>query len=441
MNTTRREFIRDSALAVAGLSMGSGLSRPLHAARGMLAPGNKVVVGLIGCRGMGFANLKAFLQNPEVECAALCDVDQQVLDERLSDISRLTGKKPLVYGDYRELLEKKDIDAVIVATPDHWHCLMAVNAMEAGKHVYVEKPLANSIHECNVMLNAAARYKKVVQVGQWQRSDPHWRQAVAFVHSGKLGRVRMVKAWAFIGWKRSLPILPDEPVPPGLDYDMWLGPATKRPFNRNRFHFNFRWFWDYAGGLMTDWGVHLLDYALLGMQQYAPKSVVSSGGKYAFPDDPMETPDTQQAIYEFDGFGLIWEHTIGISGGNYGREHGVAFIGEKGTLVVDRRGWEVIPEVQSNAPLMEAVPLTTIEAKGLEMHVRNFLDSITSGERLNAPIEIGAHIARIAHLGNIAYRTGRRIFWDPVSSTIVNDDAANRYLVPAYREPWKLPVY
>jgi predicted dehydrogenase len=390
---------------------------------------------------MGFANLKAFLQNPEVECAALCDVDQQVLEERLSEITKLTGKKPLAYKDYRELLENKDIDAVIVATPDHWHCLIAVNAMEAGKDVYVEKPLANTIQECNVMLNAAARYNKVVQVGQWQRSDPHWQQAVAFVHSGKLGRVRMVKAWAFIGWKGSLPIMADELVPPGVDYDMWLGPAAKRPFNRNRFHFTFRWFWDYAGGLMTDWGVHLLDYALLGMNQYAPKSVMSSGGKYAFPDDPMETPDTQQTIFEFDGFGLIWEHTIGIYGGNYGREHGVAFIGEKGTLVVDRGGWEVIPEVQNNTPLMEAVPLTKIEAKGLDLHVRNFLNGIKSGEKLNTPIEIGAHIARIAHLGNIAYRTGRKIYWDPVSSKIVNDDAASKFLMPVYREPWKLPVY
>jgi predicted dehydrogenase len=441
MKTTRRKFIRNTAIVIAGIGAGSSIPSGVKAAAKRIAASDRIVVGLIGCRGMGYADLKAFLLNPEVVCGALCDVDQKILDERVQNLKESYDITPLVYNDYRKLLENKDIDAVIIATPDHWHCLQTVHALEAGKEIYIEKPLANSVHECKIMLNAANRYNKIIQVGQWQRSDPHWQEAVGFVHSGRLGHIRMVKAWSYVGWKGALPILPDEPVPPGVDYDMWLGPAPERPFNRNRFHFTFRWFWDYAGGLMTDWGVHLLDYALLGMKVKTPGSVISSGGKYAFPEDPMETPDTQQAIYEFDGFGLIWEHTIGISGGNYGRDHGVAFIGENGTLVVDRNGWEVIPEIKNNTPLMEAVPLHEKEGRGLELHVRNFLDCIRTRERPNASVEAGAHIARIAHLGNIAYRTGRKIYWDSESNQILHDEMAEKLLTPAYREPWKLPEY
>ncbi|MBN1414217.1 MAG: Gfo/Idh/MocA family oxidoreductase [Bacteroidales bacterium] len=441
MKTSRRKFVKDTTLALAG--MGVGLSFPLQiaAVTKKTAPSDKIVVGLIGCKGMGFSNIRSFLQHPEVECGALCDIDQQVLNERMGNLNESYNIKPLVYTDYRRMLENKDIHAVIVATPDHWHCLQTIHALEAGKDVYVEKPLANSVGECTLMENAARKYNRIIQVGQWQRSDPHWQEAVTFVHSGKLGHIRLVKAWSYVGWKGALPILQDEPVPPGIDYDMWLGPAPERPFNRNRFHFTFRWFWDYAGGLMTDWGVHLLDYALFGMNVYTPKSVISSGGKYAFPGDPMETPDTQQAIYEFDGFGVIWEHTIGIYGGNYGRGHGVAYIGENGTLVVDRNGWEVIPEIKNKTPLMEAIPLHKIESKGLDLHVSNFIDCMKSREKPNAPVETGAHIARIAHLGNIAYRTGKKIFWNAYENNIISNEEAGALLVPEYRKPWVLPRY
>jgi len=315
-----------------------------------------------------------------------------------------------------------------------------VYACEAGKDVYCEKPLANSIEEVNIMLKAARKYDRVVQVGQWQRSDPHWKKAVDFVHSGKLGRVRTVKVWAYIGWVGKLPSFPDEPTPEGVDYDMWLGPAPKRPFNKNRFHFSFRWFWDYAGGLMTDWGVHLLDYGLFGMNRYVPNSIISSGGKYAFPNDAMETPDTQQAIYDFGDFGLIWEHTIGISSGSYGREHGVAFIGEYGTLVVDREGWEVIPDYKENGNRkMKAVAKQPSSGEGLDLHVKNFIECVKSRQRPNADVEIGAHIARIAQLGNIAYKTGRKIYWDPDKNELKNDPEATKLVYTNYREPWKLP--
>jgi predicted dehydrogenase len=192
---------------------------------------------------------------------------------------------------------------------------------------------------------------------------------------------------------------------------------------------------------MTDWGVHLLDYALYGMNQYVPKAVMSSGGKYAFPADARETPDTQFANYEFDDFALVWESTIGISGGCYGRGHGVAFLGEYGTLVVDRRGWEVIPEVSQGKALMEAVPFTVKgEANGLDLHVQNFLDCIKSREVPNTSVEIGGHIARIAHLGNIALKTGRKVYWDAEKGRFKEDQEADEMIRANYRAPWKLPA-
>lgn len=438
--TPRRKFIKTSAAAVYSMAMASHFPL-LNAASKNIAANDKITVGLIGCKGMGFNNLKSFLKNPEIECAALCDVDQNVLEERIGNVEKIAGYRPAMYKDFRKVIDRKDIDAVIIGTPDHWHCLPMVYACEAGKDVYVEKPLANTIEEINIMEKATRKYNRVVQVGQWQRSDPHWKDAVDYVHSGKLGRVRTVKVWAYIGWKGELPILPDEPVPDGVDYDMWLGPATKRPFNRNRFHFTFRWFWDYAGGLMTDWGVHLLDYGLFGMNQYVPNAVMASGGKYAFPNDAMETPDTLQAIYDFGDFGLIWEHTIGIYGGNYGRGHGVAFIGEYGTLVVDRGGWEVIPEKERGGKeKMEAVPHQPSTGKGLDLHVQNFLECMKNRNKPNCDVEIGAHIARIAHLGNIAYKTGRKLYWDPQQNVFINDEEATRMVKATYRDPWKLPI-
>jgi predicted dehydrogenase len=437
MQSDRREFIKKSAV----MGVGMGLF-PTILKAGSASANDKLVVGLIGCKGMGFSNLKAFLDQPGVECAALCDVDSNVLNERATETETITGKKPALYKDFRKMLEQKDIDAVIVATPDHWHCLQMVYACEAGKDVYCEKPLANTIEECNIMVKAAQRYNKIVQVGQWQRSDAHWQNAVEYLRAGHIGRIRSVKSWSNVGWKGSIPVLPDEPVPAGVDYDMWLGPAPKKPFNMNRFHFTFRWYWDYAGGLMTDWGVHILDYALFGMNQYVPKSIMSTGGKYAFPDDAMETPDTMMAVYDFGDFGLLWEHTVGIYGAGYGgRGHGIAFVGEYGTLVVDRQGWEVIPESRGFGVKegLETVPLQKSSGRGLNLHVANFIDCIKTREKPNCDIEIGAHIARFAHLGNIAYRLGRRLNWDGDKQQFINDKEANAFVKAQYRAPWKLP--
>ena len=413
-------------------------SMPL-AMNSCIGANEKLVCGLIGAKGMGFADLQAFLGQKNTECAAIADVDENVLNQRIADVEKIQGTKPKGFKDFRKLLEEPGIDVIIIGTPDHWHTIPFVYAAQEGKHIYCEKPLANSIEEINIMERAAARYGTVAQIGQWQRSDKHWQDAVEFVHSGALGKIRTVRAWSYQGWMKSIPVKPDGSVPEGVDYDFWLGPAKARPFNPNRFHFNFRWYWDYAGGMMTDWGVHIIDYALFGMKSKAPKSVMSMGGKFAYPEDGAETPDTQQALYDFGDYTMLWDHGIGIDGGYYGRSHGVGFVGNNGTLVVDRGGWEVIPEGGKN-PRMDRVDLIKGDGQGLNNHMENFIDGIKDRDKtLNCNIGIAANTARVCHLGNMALKTGRRLYWDADNSKFIGDDDANQLLVPTYRAPWELP--
>jgi predicted dehydrogenase len=436
--STRREFLGNSLKVAAGAGLYSAL--PFSTFAAPARSGEKLVAGAIGINGMGFADLQAFLKQNDTVCAALCDVDSNVLNKRAAEVEKIQGRKPELYTDFRKLIERKDLDVILIGTPDHWHCLPFLYACQEGKAVYCEKPLSNTVEEINLMQKTAKKYNSVVQIGQWQRSHDHWQDAIAYVYSGKLGKIRTVRAWSYQGWMKSVPVIPDEPVPAGVDYNFWLGPAPERPFNRNRFHFNFRWFWDYAGGMMTDWGVHILDYALYGMKVSQPKSVMAMGGKYAYPEDACETPDTLQALYEFDGFTLLWDHGIGIDGGYYGRSHGVGFVGNNGTLVVDREGWEVIPEKENNKDKIERVGLQKAKGNGLENHMKNFIDCIHDRSLVpHANIDVGANIARVANLGNIAYKTGRRLYWNADSSLFENDEQANALLKARYREPWELP--
>ncbi|MEM9078121.1 MAG: Gfo/Idh/MocA family oxidoreductase [Bacteroidota bacterium] len=446
---TRRNFMRKSTLFAAGL--GTSFVFPIEllaSLRKKVSPNDYIQVGLIGCKGMGFSNLLSMLKMSDVQVVALCDVDKTVLENKVEELKKANIKKPKLYGDYRKMLEDKDIDVVIIGTPDHWHCLQLTDALMAGKDAYCEKPIANSVQECEIMLKHVMNSDRMVQIGQWQRSQPHFRDAIDFVHSGKLGQIRLAKAWAYQGWMKPLTVVPDSAVPSGVDYDMWLGPAPKRTFNQNRFHFNFRWFWDYAGGLMTDWGVHLLDYALYGMKASRPKSVMALGGKFAYPNDASETPDTLQTVFEFDQFSMLWEHATGIDGGNYGRNHGIAFIGNMGTLVLDRNGWEVIPEKEfqgwgkEGIDRMERIPLKMSNgANGLDLHTQNFIEAVKTRKSsiLNAPIQVGYDTAIVSHMGNVAYKTGNRIYWDEEKNKFTEENA-NQFLKATYHNGWKMPV-
>ncbi|MEM7373018.1 MAG: Gfo/Idh/MocA family oxidoreductase [Bacteroidota bacterium] len=364
---TRREFIKN----VGAASLVTAVPISQVSAKNPVKPRETVKVGLIGVNGMGWANLRSFLKNEGTSCIALCDVDSVLLGKRAEELEAETEIRPTTFHDHRELLTLEELDAVIIGTPDHWHCIQMIDACAAGKDVYIEKPVANSIFEANLMVKAARKYNCVVQVGQWQRSDPHWHSAFEYLDTGKLGNIRQVKAWANVNYGRDFDMVADSEAPEGVDYNRWLGPAPKRPFNQNRFHGNFRYFWDYAGGLMTDWGVHMLDMVLLGMKATAPKSVVAIGGKIAFPNDASETPDTLTTVYDFGNFSLIWEQFMGMGTSPYleeSGEPGVAFIGENGILAINRISWEVLPLQANGNYLTEALPPRRNRPSGLNAH-------------------------------------------------------------------------
>lgn len=435
----RRTFIKNTSLTTMGLGFIAATPVELLAQiRKNISPNDKIGIGLIGCKGMGWSNLTSMLQNAETVCVAICDIDTAVINQRVSELEKL-NQKPAVYGDYRKLLDDKNVDVVIIATPDHWHCLQMADACAAGKHILIEKPVSNSIGEAELMVKIAHKYNSIVQVNQWQRSQQHFKDAVSFVHSGKLGTVAQCKAWMYNAHK-VLPKADDAKVPDGVDYKMWLGPAPAKPFNPNRFHYNFRWYWDYAGGLMTDWGVHLIDIILWGMHAVKPDTVASMGGHIAYPGDGRETPDTQTALYNYPGFQLTWEHTMGRTTGLYQMGHGIAFVGINGTMLVNRDGWKVIPETENKAPRMEAVEWQVRADRGLDLHTKNLIAAVKAGDKslLNCPIETGALCAIHCHMGNVAYRTGQVLEVD--NSNRFNIQKANTLAVPGYQNGWNLPL-
>jgi len=432
----RRSFVKKSG-AVAGTTLAASM---IPWTVSCSSPSDRIGVALIGCRSMGFTDLKAFLKEENVDCIALCDVDKKILEEKATEVEKLKSKRPQVFADFRKLLELKEIDVVIIGTPDHWHALMMVMALEAGKHVYVEKPMGHSIEECLMMVKAAAKYpKQMVQVGMWQRSSKHWFDASEYVQSGKLGDINLVRAWIYKGMGEPVPAQPDGTAPDYVDYNMWLGPAPERPFNKNRFHYDFRWFWDYAGGAMTDWGVHLLDFAIYGMNAGYPESVSPGGGNF-LNKGVIETPDIQQALYNYPTHTMIWECGLIPRLGPYGMHHGVSFTGTKGTLIVSRNGWMVNSEVSNkdSKKFIADVPLQPAIG-GLKEHVQNFLNGIRKGEKLNAPVEVGAKTAIISEMGNIAYRAGQLLHWDAANMKFTEEEG-NKFTKLTYREPWKLPV-
>lgn len=415
-------------------------------ADGPVGSNDRIRIGLIGCGGMGLGNLLNFLTIKNVACVALCDVDDTQSATALKAMNRAGAPQPaLITRDFRRVLDRKDVDAVVIATPDHWHALQTVMACQAGKDVYVQKPLATSIGEGRAMVEAARKYNRVVQVGTQQRSMPHFGAAIRYVQSGQLGRIRVIRVWAYLDAQGEVPAVPDTDPPPGVDYDLWLGPAPKRPFNKNRFHFHFRWFWDYAGGLMSDWGAHMIDIAMWGMNLGAPLSVASTGGKFGQPNDAKETPDTQQAIFQYPNLTLIWEHAHEVGRGPEARDHGIAFHGHNGVLVVDRFGWEVYPETdyvteEGNRKFrMAGLPRRTAHTYQAN-HERDFVECMRSRKPPRGDVAIAHRAAVIYHLGNIAFRTGRTVRWDADQERVLGDSEAQAYVHKEYRAPWRLSV-
>lgn len=440
MSKTRRQFLADSTklLAATGFA-GIVPAASTFAAISKPSDNDKIVLGLIGAKGQGMADLRQALKQQGVECGAVCDIDDAILTERSAEINKIQGKAPVAYKDFRKLLDNKDIDAVIIGTPDHWHCYQMIAACEAGKDVYVEKPLANSIKECDLMVAAVRKYNKVVQVGQQQRSGGHWQSAMKFIKSGQLGNLRKTQVWANFNYGAGQPKVPDTPVPAGVDFNMWLGPAPERTFNAARFHGSWRMFWDYGGGLMTDWGVHLMDMALWANDTTAlPLSVAASGGNYAFPDRAHETFDTMSVIYQMPDHNITWENVAGIENGPWSRNYGLAFVGNNATLVIDRSSWDLYPESSGGKYKIPAMPRQT-GYDSHEAHLKNWIECLKTRKDPNCTIEMGRLTAIYAHMGNIALRTNSRLVWNEGSKNFGNNTAANGLLVPSYRKPWTLP--
>ncbi len=442
MKQSRRTFLRRSAELAAATSLLTSFPAILPARHRQVAPSDQLNVGLIGCRGRGFRVLQQHLDLGGVNCLALCDVDDAVLQEKSKALEESYGQRATLYKDFRRLLEQDDIDAVIIGTPDHWHCLQTVYACQAGKDVYVEKPMANSIEECNLMVQAANRYDRVVQVGQQQRSGKVWNEVMDYLASGRLGTLRKANIWANFNYGLGPEKQPNGQAPAGVDYDLYLGPAPSRPFNPARFHGGWRFFWDYGGGLMTDWGVHLIDMALWAKNLTAPpRTVLAYGTQLDLPDRARETHDTMTVIYPYDDYLIQWEHSAGKQVGPYDRLYGIAFLGDNGTLVADRSGWEVLPEWDnaSKSNKIEQVEKQKGEP-GHDLHIRNFVDCVKERKTPVCPAETGRTVAVCAHMANIAVHTGAyQLDWDDDKNKFTNSKAANALIAPAYRKPWKLP--
>jgi predicted dehydrogenase len=418
----RRQFLTASAATVTSLSA-------LTAAGAADKPNERVVLAVMGVRGRGRDHLRGFSAFKDVEIAYVCDPDANVIAKALKALPR-NQKAPKVVKDVREALRDKNVTALTIAAPDHWHALATLWACEAGKDVYVEKPISHNLLEGKRMVEAARKYDRVVQVGTQRRSGAHHASAVEFVHSGKLGKVPFART-CIAGHRPSIGHKKDEPTPKGVDYNLWLGPAAERKFNKNRFHYNWHWIWDYGTGEIGNNGIHALDVVRWVLGLDAPVRVTSGGGKNFYNDD-QQTPDTQVATFDFPRTCVVWEHRIWSKTGFGGESFGIVLYGEKGTLIFDRKGWHVIDGVEASEK----------SARGRDMeraHMRNFIDCIKSRKRPNADIEDGHRSTLLCHLGNIAYRLGRTLHWDGKNQRVLNDADANKLLGREYRKGFELP--
>lgn len=422
----RRQFLGSSAKNAAGVAAGVvGLS----AATALSDSANeRIRLGVIGVRGQGKELATSFSSLPGACVAALCDVDESLLPAVSKSVEQLQGFAPRAERDFRRLLDDPEIDGVIIATPDHWHAVMSILACQAGKDVYVEKPVSHALLEGERMVLAARHYNRVVQSGLQQRSGSHFQSAIEYVQSGKLGRVQLAKAWT-AHLRKSIGHKADCIAPQGVDYDLWLGPAQARSFNPNRFHHNWHWFWDYGTGELGNWGVHMLDVARWGLQVDWPVQVAATGGKHYF-DDDQQTPDTLIVNYGFPGKTITWEHRLWSHHGIEGRSAAVAFYGDLGTLIVDRGGWKVYGQGES---------ATSNSSDCGTPHHQNFLDAMRSRSLPAADIEIGHVSSALCHLGNIACRVGRTLQYDSRDQHFVRDPVADVLLTRDYRAPWELP--
>jgi predicted dehydrogenase len=438
MPVTRRQMIAAATAASYGRISGAN---------------DRVGVGFVGYGLIGAQHVFDFKNQKDVDMVAMSDTYQPRMEQGIA----ACGGKAKGYRDFRKLLDDKDVQAVVVSTPDHWHCLMAMMACAAGKDVYVEKPLSLFVREGRWLAQVARKHNRIVQVGTQQRSGRHYHQGKDLIAKGHIGKVHAARSGAFRNVYPGFGAPPDGAAPSEFDYDMWLGPAPKRPFNPKRGIYHFRWFWDYSGGQMTNLGAHQIDIVQWYLDLKGPTRVSSFGGRVALDNDNGETPDVQDAIFEYPGLNLAYsirEASAGTRGGS-----ALEFYGTKGGLTIGRGGLKVTPDMKSDPansipvfqghtaggpqrknvkpePWTEALEIPGSSPEQFDLHVRNFLDAMKTRQKTVADAEDGHRTATACHLANISLRTKKMIEWDPEREQITNDKQAAAMLERPYRKPW-----
>jgi predicted dehydrogenase len=446
--TTRRQFVKTTSLA-AGMTA-------LSASR-VLGANNRVRLGLIGCGRQGRGVAATILGQGGVDYVAACDVFEPNLSRGKSlqagprngegELNKFNAE-PI--KDFRRLLDRKDLDAVVVGSPDHWHALHTIMACQAGKDVYVEKPLCRVVEEGRAMVQAARKYNRVVQMGTQQRSGTHFQKAVELLWDGQIGKITFVRTWNYGNqYPQGFGNPADSDPPAGLDWDAWLGPAPMRPFNASRFgvkegiYSTFRFFWDYAGGMMTDWGVHLLDIVQWGLRADAPLTVYATGGKYLLQDN-RDTPDTLQVTYEYPNCIVTYENRECNANSMYDHGYGIEFHGTEGTLFLDRSGFKIIPEKrkvgEKNLDLTVAAEMKDLGDQGTG-HAANFLECLRTRKPPTSDVEIGHRSTTCCLLANVSYRSKEKLVWDAKAERLAGaGKQAEQLLKASYRTPYELKV-
>jgi predicted dehydrogenase len=436
-SVSRRTFLG----SVAGGAALSVFARPTLSGRqqtGQMSagPNDQIVLGMIGVGRQGTSRLREFLKQPDTRIAAICDVDRDHLDRAVAEVDKIRGQKPKAFGDFRRLLDDREINAVVVVTPDHWHAIPTVRAFEAGKDVFVEKPLSYSVAEGRMMADASLRYKRVSQMGNHIHNDyANYRRVVEIVKSGALGRITRVHIWKTSPTGPEAAATNPPTLPATLDYDFWLGPAPKRPYEPLRSHFSFRWFWDYSGGTFIDFWCHIVDVAVWGLDLKGPSSVAAFGGRF-FNHDATETPDNVEAVLEYPNMLLTFSfRPTPLPGFEHMGHIGCVFEGTQASLVTNYTAHEVWAAGKKAVDF--PIPDPTIpDSPG---HIREFLDAIKSRNlETTCNVRYGHRVTKPGLLANIAFRTGRRLQWNDEQERIIGDKEASRYLRRKFRHDYKL---
>ena len=442
---TRREFTK--TIAAAGTAAAVSQLR-------IFGANNRVSLGFIGLGNRGDQVLDAFLKQPDAEVIAICDIYQPYLDFAAKKI----GTNPKQFNDYRKMLELKDLDAVVICTPDHWHALQTIHACEAGKDIYVEKPLSLCVAEGRKMVEAVRKHNRVSQVGIHRRSSPMCQEVAELVRSGALGKVTVARAFHIQNeWPKGIGNPPNENPPPGVDWEAWLGPAPKVPYNKNRTFYRFRWFYDYSGGQLTNFGVHYMDMIHAALGQDAPEAVTAIGGKYVI-EDNREVPDTLEVLWQYPGKTLVTFSQYNANAAPAAlRDCEIEFRGTKGTLYLKSNSYEIMPEAITQNEFPARTPLDRVTERGYRKdakpmiearqgkgdadtarHARNFLDCVKSRAKCTCDIEIGHRSTSATLIANIAHKTKSFLEWDAKAEKFTNNPQANKWLSYPYRPPYKL---